>query len=160
MAKIKMDWDWVGDYPIFIYTKFIDHGLFEVKIVCGVKGNQNTGNISYSSPPLIEYTETRFSSRNSVVTEALRKTAIELLKGDHKVLNKTTAKAVLSQPKPSMIQPKKPIPSDASGTPPWNTATVKIVTFKDWFDGCDYPESMKEILEIGWEAAIKYKSLR
>jgi len=151
MAKIKMDWDWVGDYPIFIYTKFIDHGLFEVKIVCGVKGNQNTGNISYSSPPLIEYTETRFSSRNSVVTEALRKTAIKLLKGDHKVLSKTTVKAALSQPKPSMIKPKKPIPVDTSGTPPW--ADELVDSFDEWFDSYDYPREMKEILRIGWNAA-------
>lgn len=34
-----MSWDWVKGYPIFIYTTFIDHGRFNVKLVKGKYGD-------------------------------------------------------------------------------------------------------------------------
>ena len=41
MSRTRMSWEWVGDYPIFVYTRFIDHFVFDVKIVIGKKGDQN-----------------------------------------------------------------------------------------------------------------------
>ena len=39
MARVRMSWDWVKGYPIFIYTTFIDHGRFNVKLVKGKYGD-------------------------------------------------------------------------------------------------------------------------
>jgi hypothetical protein len=30
MSRVRMSWDWVGDYPIFVYTRFIDNKKFNV----------------------------------------------------------------------------------------------------------------------------------
>lgn len=78
MPRTRMSWDWVGAYPMFIYTRFIDHGVFEVKIVKGVKNNQNAGNKGPKAPGL-KYTSKGIISKKDVVTDALRK-ARKLLK--------------------------------------------------------------------------------
>ena len=67
MAKTRMSWDWVGDYPVFIYTQFLDHFKFNVRIVIGEKGNQNAKGYGPTAKPDIEYVQTGLISKNEVV---------------------------------------------------------------------------------------------
>jgi len=71
--RTRMSWDWVLGYPIFVYTTFLDHFLFSVKIVKGVKGNQNATGFGPSAPAWIEYEQKDMASKNEVVSEALRR---------------------------------------------------------------------------------------
>ena len=73
MGRIRADWDWVKGYPVFIYTSFIDHFKFNVKIVLGVKGNQNTGNTGPRAKAYMEYICEGKQSKNEVVSDAIRR---------------------------------------------------------------------------------------
>ncbi len=158
MAKKRMTWDWVGDYPIFVFTEFIDHGMFKVKVVKGVKGDQSAGDNSYTATSFIEYLEDKYQSKDLVVDEAFKKTA-EKLGVVYEIIDSivdTTTKKTYSISRPSMIQPSKPIPVDTSGTPPWTDGYVDTDDeFEGWFVSCDYSEAMKEILRIGWDGAVE-----
>jgi hypothetical protein len=69
---VHMDWDWVRGYPIFVYTCFIDHFKFHVKLVKGVKGNQNAPGFGPLAPAWKEYIQEKLISRNAVVKQALK----------------------------------------------------------------------------------------
>ena len=77
----KMSWDWVGNYPIFIYTTFIEHGLFNVKIVLGEKGNQNANGYGPNAKAWIELKIKGIRSKDEVA-----KKATEIAR--HKLLSK------------------------------------------------------------------------
>jgi len=67
-----MDWDWVKGYPIFVYTVFLDNKEFNVKLVKGVKGNQNAGDRGPNAPAWHEYVQKGLASKNEVVRQALK----------------------------------------------------------------------------------------
>ncbi len=68
---MRMEWDWVDDYPIFVYMAFIDHSKWDVKVVKGVKGNQNVSGYGPTAPAWFEYTSTK-CSRRDVAKEAFK----------------------------------------------------------------------------------------
>lgn len=70
--RVRMEWDWVKGYPIFVYTSFISPYKFHVKLVKGVKGNQNAGDVGPRSPAWHEYTQEGLLSRDEVVNQALK----------------------------------------------------------------------------------------
>lgn len=72
MSKVKMSWDWVGEYPVFVYTTFVDHNIFKVKIVLGTKSNPGVGNNGPDAEPWMEYTQRGLASKHEVVRIALR----------------------------------------------------------------------------------------
>ena len=72
MSRTRMDWDWVCGYPIFVYTTFIDHFKFHVKLVKGEKGNQNAPGFGPSAPAWKEYIQEQLISKNEVVAQALK----------------------------------------------------------------------------------------
>ena len=72
MARIRADWDWVGGYPIFVYTSFIDHNKFQVKIVKGIKGNQNAPGFGPSAEAWKYYVQEGIASKEGVVKQALK----------------------------------------------------------------------------------------
>lgn len=74
-----MSWDWVGSYPVFVYTTFIDHFEFKVKVVLGTKGNQNAGGTGPSAPAWMEYIQKGVASKDEVVQLALFKAQERLL---------------------------------------------------------------------------------
>lgn len=74
-----MSWDWVGDYPVFIYTTWRDNGIFDVDIIIGTKNDQNAGNTGPHVKPDFSYTEKDFLSKNDVVKRALRLTKTQFL---------------------------------------------------------------------------------
>jgi hypothetical protein len=63
-----MSWDWVGEYPIFVYTSFIDHFHFNVSIYKGEKNNQNG-----KETLLIKYEQFGKASKREVVKIALER---------------------------------------------------------------------------------------
>lgn len=71
MARVRMSWDWVGEYPIFVYTTWLDHFKFHVKLVKGAKGNQNDSQYGPWRPPWHEYVITGYASKDEVVSLAL-----------------------------------------------------------------------------------------
>lgn len=72
MSRVRMSWDWVGDYPIFVYTTFITHFKFHVKLVKGKHRDQNAPGRGPTSKAWIEYICEDLASKNEVVTEALK----------------------------------------------------------------------------------------
>ena len=66
----KMSYDWIGDYPIFIYTTFIEHGLFNVKIVLGKKGNQNAIGYGPNAKAWIELKIRGIKSKDEIIEKA------------------------------------------------------------------------------------------
>lgn len=81
MTRIKMEWGWANDYPIFVYMKWLDNNLWEVKIVKGIKGNQNAGNTTPNAPAWFKYTSKQ-NSRYGVGKEAIRIAKKKLKKED------------------------------------------------------------------------------
>ena len=72
MSRTRMDWDWVGHYPFFVFTTWIDNGKFNVKIVKGTKDNQNAGNTGPSAPAWKEYIQEGYASKEAVVKQAFK----------------------------------------------------------------------------------------
>lgn len=66
MAKLKMSWNMILDQKIFVYTKFVDHNIFEVIIRKGADASP-TGPIWQS------YTEHGLASKDEVVAKAFKK---------------------------------------------------------------------------------------
>lgn len=85
MSRVRMNWDWVGDYPIFVYTTFKDHFIFDVKIVKGKKGDQNAPGFGPSAKAWHSYTQRGVASTRDVATLAFDKAA-ELLVAEGHVL--------------------------------------------------------------------------
>jgi hypothetical protein len=75
MAKTKTTWDWIGGYPVFIYTTFVDHFKFLVRVDLGEKGNQNDQS---KGETILEYTQAGLAAKDDVVDEAMRKAEILL----------------------------------------------------------------------------------
>jgi hypothetical protein len=73
MSRLRMEWDWVGDYPIFVYMRFVTHGVWDVKIVKGVKGNQNAGGIGPTAPAWFSYRAEGLVSRSDVCKDACKR---------------------------------------------------------------------------------------
>jgi hypothetical protein len=73
MNRERMEWDWVKNYPIFTYMRFIDYGKWSVKVVKGVKGNQNSGNTSPSALAWFEYITDNLISRRDVCKDAYKR---------------------------------------------------------------------------------------
>lgn len=67
-----MSWDWVKDYPIFVYTTWLNHNIFHVKLVKGEKGNQNAPGFGPNAPAWKEYVQRGISSKDKVVDLALK----------------------------------------------------------------------------------------
>ena len=78
MARVRMSWDWVGRYPVFVYTTFIDHFKFNVKVVIGKKGDQNAQGFGPGAKGDLEYLQTEVSSKREVVDLALKRAAEHL----------------------------------------------------------------------------------
>lgn len=76
--RTRMSWDWVGEYPVFVYTTFLDNFKFNVKIMIGEKGNQNADCARPWDKPDIEYVQNNIASKNGVVNIAFEKARIHL----------------------------------------------------------------------------------
>lgn len=72
MSRVRMSWDWVKGYPIFVYTVFIDHCKFDVKLVKGERGNQNAPGFGPNAPAWHEYVQSGFRGKNEVVKQAFK----------------------------------------------------------------------------------------
>jgi len=72
MSRVKMDWDWVKGYPIFVYTVWISPNKFDVKLVKGMKGNQNAPGFGPKAPAWHQYTQSGYSSKDEVVKQAFK----------------------------------------------------------------------------------------
>ena len=70
--RIRMDWDWVKGYPIFVYTTFLDNKKFHVKLVKGKYGDQNAGYVGPRAPAWHQYIQTGLASKDEVVSLALK----------------------------------------------------------------------------------------
>ena len=68
----RASWDWVGDYPIFVYTTWLDHSKFQVDIIIGVKGNQNAPGHGPNDKPDYSYIQRGLASKDEVVKAAFR----------------------------------------------------------------------------------------
>lgn len=75
LNRTRMSWDWVGDTPVFVYTTFLDHFKFNVRIVLGKRGDQNDPDTdtSPSATPWMEYINEGQASKDEVVQIALTK---------------------------------------------------------------------------------------
>ena len=73
-----MSWDWVGDWPIFVYKRFINQNKYQVKVVKGTKGDQNAGNTGPDSEAWFEYESGFMASKHAVDKEAFQKAAKKL----------------------------------------------------------------------------------
>ena len=78
MGRVRMSWDWIGDWPVFVYTRFLSDKKFSVKVVKGIKGNQNAGDTGPTSRAWFEYTSEGLASKNAVDKEAFQKAAAKL----------------------------------------------------------------------------------
>lgn len=67
----RMTWDWVDDYPVFIYTTWLGPKVFKVDIIIGTKGNQNAGKTGPNDPIDHSYIQNNMWSKNQVVSKAL-----------------------------------------------------------------------------------------
>jgi hypothetical protein len=72
IMRVRMDWDWVKGYPIFVYTTFLDNKKFHVKLVKGEYGDQNAGYVGPRAPAWHQYIQTGLASKNEVVSLALK----------------------------------------------------------------------------------------
>lgn len=68
-----MEWDWVGEHPIFVYMQFVDNGVWDVKVVRGVKGDQNAGDTSPTAPAWFTYRAEGLISRYEVCKDACKR---------------------------------------------------------------------------------------
>ncbi len=78
MSRARMSWDWIGEWPVFVYTRFLSDKKFSVKVIKGVKGDQNAGNTSPNSEPWFEYISEGIASKNAVDKDAFQRSAIKL----------------------------------------------------------------------------------
>lgn len=80
MARTRMEWDWIYDYPVFVYTTFITENEFNVKIVLGTKGDQNAGGTGPKAEAYMEYVRIGLNSKFKVVVDAFKRVERELSK--------------------------------------------------------------------------------
>lgn len=83
---MKMEWGWAGEWPIFVYMTYIKHGQWKVKVVKGVKGDQNAGDTSSRAKAWFEYVcescVSRFNVYEDAEKRALEKLGTELWGGE------------------------------------------------------------------------------
>ena len=81
--KTRMGWDWVEDWPVFVYTTFIAQvrgrenlNRFQVKVILGERGDQNSPNVDTSpkAEAYFKYETMEFCSKREVIKDALEKT--------------------------------------------------------------------------------------
>ena len=75
---MKMAWDWVKGYPIFAYMQYISRGIWAVKVVKGVKGNQNIGDNSPNATAWFCFKTEDKISRCDVFQEVLKRSKWKL----------------------------------------------------------------------------------
>lgn len=78
MSRIRMEWEWVKQYPVFIYTEFLQPKKFRVKVVIGEKGNQNALGYGPNAKGFIETVINGYASKDEVVDIALKLTKHKL----------------------------------------------------------------------------------
>lgn len=78
MSRTRMEWDWVGDYPVFVYMTFITHFKWSVCVVIGKKGDQNAEGYGPRAKPDLVYIETGLCSRAEVCEAAMERVHAKL----------------------------------------------------------------------------------
>ena len=73
MSRTRMTWDWIREYPIFIYTRFINQGICHVKVIRGQKGDQNAEGTGPLDKAWFEYKSRGLYSKHDVTEHALEK---------------------------------------------------------------------------------------
>ena len=95
MAKTRCSWDWIGEWPVFVYTTWIkqrlDKNVFNIKIVLGEKGDQNKGYTGPHAPAYFEYEDYRVCSKHEAFLGAMDVTA-RWLKYEGKITEKEYSK--------------------------------------------------------------------
>lgn len=69
MSRLRCEWGWVKNYPVFVFMRFICQNKWEVKVVKGKQGNQNIGNTGPNAPAWFEFISHGLS-RSDVYKEA------------------------------------------------------------------------------------------
>lgn len=72
MSRVRMEWDMVLGYPIMVYTTFIKHGLFHVKLVKGKKGSPNGQDLGPKTEAWKEYKIQGLISKNQIANNAFK----------------------------------------------------------------------------------------
>lgn len=67
----RMSWDWVGSYPVFVYTTYLAPSVFNVDIIIGKKGDQNADGHGPKDKVDRSYTQQGLPSKDQVVEKAL-----------------------------------------------------------------------------------------
>ena len=73
MTRKRMSWGWVDEYPVFVYTTWITHNVFDVIVIKGTKGNQNDPAIDINTKPYMTYIERGLPSKDKVVEAAFER---------------------------------------------------------------------------------------
>jgi hypothetical protein len=81
MFRTRMDWDWAGKWPIFVYTTWFDNAIFYVKIVKGKYGDQNAPGYGPTAPAWKDYVQRGLRSKNDVVRQAFKIARREIKQG-------------------------------------------------------------------------------
>jgi hypothetical protein len=81
LTRIRMEWQWVEGYPMFVYTKWIDTDLYKVKVVKGVKGDQNAGDTGPEARAFMTFTLHGMKSRELANVEAFDRVE-KMMKGE------------------------------------------------------------------------------
>jgi hypothetical protein len=78
MSRVRMSWVWVGKFPIFVYTSYIDNKKFHVKVIKGKKGDQNAGGTGPRDKAWFEYECVGIISKDGVVADAFERVKVKL----------------------------------------------------------------------------------
>ena len=78
-----MSWDWVNDYPIFVYTTFIDHYKFKVSVVRGKKGDQNAKGYGPNAKPWFTFNSINVCAHHEAVKQALNLASLKMQEEDN-----------------------------------------------------------------------------
>lgn len=69
MSRTRMNWEDIDGFPVFVYSTFLDHNLFQVKVVIGKKGDFG-GNYGPDKKGDLSYTERTCNSTMAVAKKA------------------------------------------------------------------------------------------
>lgn len=75
----KMSWDWVGDYPVFVYTTWQKERVFYVKVVLGSKNREEEIDTSPRGKAYMEYVRKGLLSKGEVADDAFERVERKLL---------------------------------------------------------------------------------
>lgn len=76
--RTRLSWEWVDTFPVFIYTTFVDHFHFIVKVVIGKENEPNARGYGPGAKGDIEYVQYGLASKKEVVGVALDKARVLL----------------------------------------------------------------------------------